>query len=847
MQSNQNLLNDSTQINNHNKLLFVSANYNGQTKSVVLKFYDMIKHNIFLWTDNTNHKPYCYTNVPPDNSELQKIEARSDIIELKIEKKRDLLKDSIVNLTKIIATNPLAIGGSNTFPSIRDVLKKSNIETWESDIKYYENYIYDKQLIPGAVYEFDDSKFNIVTYDMSKSMSDYLDVIIKNTEEHLKPHLISWASLLSHPIPDFKRIAVDIEVFTPEKNRIPDPKEAKSEIISCAIVGDDIQEILLLKRSNVDIGKNKLPENVNLVFFDKEYDLISNLLKRLDSYPFIISFNGDNFDFQYIINRAKKLGFQSTDIPILLGKEVTYLKNGIHIDLYKTFSNRSMQIYAFGNKYSEHTLDAISKSLLGKSKINFEGEINDLTLYDLAYYNYHDSLITYNLTSFDNNLLMKLLVVVSRIAKMPIDDVSRLGVSNWIRSMLYFEHRKINALIPKKSELRTKGDSNTEAMVKGKKYKGGLVVEPKSGIFFDITVLDFASLYPSIIKVHNLSYETVRCLHNECKTNLIPETDHWICKKQRGITSLIIGSLRDLRVNYYKRISGADSISTEDQNLYTVIAQALKVILNASYGVMGAEIFPLYCLPVADATTAIGRFSIKSTIKKCQDLKINVVYGDTDSIFLENPSKQQIDIITNWSKENLGIELDFDKHYRYVAFSKRKKNYLGIYDNGNVDIKGLTGKKSHTPPFIKNAFYDTVSILSKVKTSNDFETARAAIKTDLKEKVNALKQHNIPIKDLAFRMMLSKPLASYKVQPQHVQAASQLQNANLKNIKSGDIIFFIKTVSGVKPLELSKENDVDVEKYISYLRGTFDQILDSIGYDFDELLGATKIEDFFWS
>ena len=108
-------------------------------------------------------------------------------------------------------------------------------------------------------------------------------------------------------------------------------------------------------------------------------------------------------------------------------------------------------------------------------------------------------------------------------------------------------------------------------------------------------------------------------------------------------------------------------------------------------------------------------------------------------------------------------------------------------------------------------------------------------------------QHNIPIKDLAFRMMLSKPLASYKVQPQHVQAASQLQNANLKNIKSGDIIFFIKTVSGVKPLELSKENDVDVEKYISYLRGTFDQILDSIGYDFDEILGSTKIEDFFWS
>ena len=63
----------------------------------------------------------------------------------------------------------------------------------------------------------------------------------------------------------------------------------------------------------------------------------------------------------------------------------------------------------------------------------------------------------------------------SRIAKMPMDDVSRLGVSNWIRSMLYFEHRKINALIPKNSELRTKGDSSTEAMIKGKKYKADAV------------------------------------------------------------------------------------------------------------------------------------------------------------------------------------------------------------------------------------------------------------------------------------------------------------------------------------------------------------------------------------
>ncbi len=66
-------------------------------------------------------------------------------------------------------------------------------------------------------------------------------------------------------------------------------------------------------------------------------------------------------------------------------------------------------------------------------------------------------------------------------------------------------------------------------------------------------------------------------------------------------------------------------------------------------------------------------------------------------------------------------------------------------------------------------------------------------------------------------------------------------------MKPGDIISFVKTTNGlgVKPVELAKPEDIDVEKYVEYMRGTFDQLLDSLGYDFDEILGATKLEDFF--
>jgi DNA polymerase I len=261
---------------------------------------------------------------------------------------------------------------------------------------------------------------------------------------------------------------------------------------------------------------------------------------------------------------------------------------------------------------------------------------------------------------------------------------------------------------------------------------------------------------------------------------------------------------------------------------------------------MGAEIFPLYCLPVAEATAAVGRYAITRTIEKCRELGIDVVYGDTDSLFLASPSEEQIRQIARWAEEELGIELDLEKSYRYVAFSQRKKNYLGVLPDGSVDIKGLTGKKSHTPPFIRKAFYDAVSILSRVRSPTDFESAREAIRQDIHAKYLALRSRAVPLEELAFNVMIGKPPARYMdTTPQHVKAA-QLKIKAGWEVKAGDIISFVKTSTppGVKPVEMARVEEVDNAKYLDYLRSTFDQVLDALGYEFDEILGATKLEDF---
>ena len=129
---------------------------------------------------------------------------------------------------------------------------------------------------------------------------------------------------------------------------------------------------------------------------------------------------------------------------------------------------------------------------------------------------------------------MKMLLVISRIAKMPMNDVVEAG-----RLELDTQHALLRpppdrgAHPPVGRAASRRAGRSSEAIIKGKKYKGGLVIEPKPGIYFGVSVLDFASLYPSIIKVHNLSYETVNCIHEECRSNRVPDTDHWICTKEK--------------------------------------------------------------------------------------------------------------------------------------------------------------------------------------------------------------------------------------------------------------------------------------------------------------------------
>ncbi len=835
--------------------MLVSATYDGTSRSAVLKFYDPESQKLILWLDETGHKPYCYSKLELD--ELDFLQEREDIIKIEKVNRQDLIKDENIEISKITVADPLAIGGATGDKSIRNI-----IETWESDIKYYENYLYDRSLIVGKYYEIVDGKIKPHDLEISDEVKialksllwDKVDSDMMIDPKEFKECITNWAELLNQPIPKIRRLSVDIEVEA-EIGRIPDPKIAEKKITAIGFKGTDgFGKVFVLSTEDTEEGKNDLDENVKVVFYekDKEKEMIFDAFKIMDEFPFVLTYNGDDFDLPFLYNRAERLGIKKVDNPLYMMRDSATLKRGVHLDLYRTLSNRSFQIYAFSQSYTDFSLNSVSKALLGKEKIDYGIDLEDLSLYQTANYCYNDALLTYELTSFNHDLLMNLLVIIARIGRMPIDDIARLGVSQWIRSLLYYEHRQRNALIPRREDLQRRSEGvMSDAVIKDKKYRGGLVVDPKEVIHFDVVVMDFASLYPSIIKVKNLSYETVRCSHEECKKNTIPQTNHWMCSKRNGITSIIIGSLRDLRVNYYKSLSKKETLTEEQRQQYTVVSQALKVILNASYGVMGAEIFPLYFLPAAEATTAIGRHTILETIKKCEEIGIEVLYGDTDSIFIKKPSEQQIQNVIEQAKKDHGVDLEIDKVYRYCVLSKRKKNYLGVTKDGKVDVKGLTGKKSHTPAFIKKLFYELLDILSKVQTMNDFDSAKKEISLKIANCAKKVQEKDIPLEDLTFNVMLSKAPSEYvKTIPQHIRAARQLES--IREIKKGDKISYVKILNkpGVKPLELAKKEEIDSKKYMEFMESTLDQITSSMDLDFDTILGKPKqtgLDEFFWS
>jgi len=833
----------------------------GDIKKAIARLYNPETKKMYIWYDNTGHKPYCFTDFPPQVVQ-SKASKNAGFIGTQQVELRDLLRDEMRPMTKIIADDPLAIGGKRD--SIREQLVEHTPDmatvshAWEANIRYRNCYTYDNDLVLGLPYKIENGNLvrcdpkvdDIMLQEFKKSLGD---------TEGLERIVEQYAPMFFTEVPDIRRIAIDIEVYAPQKNRIPDPGLAEQPVTAIGLSdNENLNLCYVLLRNNHPKGEKPpdYPKDLEPIFYHDEKEMIIQAFRMIDKYPIVLTFVGDTFDLKYLYNRAKRLGVDmDKDCPIRMSfnQDTALMLGGIHVDLFRFLKNPSIRLYALSGAYEQNSLEAIGQGLLGIGKLELSDDINNLPYYELAHYCWLDSNITQRITQYDDNLLLRLIILLMRISRLSMEDVTRFGISSWIQSLFRQEHRLRNFLIPQQYEIQMLKESSaqTEAMIKDKAFKGAIVIEPVAGVHFDATVLDFASLYPTIMKTHNISYETVDCPHEECQNatgNRVPETNHWICKLNRGMISDTIGFFRDTRVNWFKGKSKDKSLDVKKRNWNTVVEKALKVFVNASYGVTGAQHFELFCMPAAESVTAYGRNAIIRTKEKAESMGVRVLYGDTDSVFLDNPSKDQQQELVRWSRKELGIDLEVEKTYKYVALSDRKKNYIGVYDSGYVEVKGLSGKKRNTPSFVQAAFKDMLDVLAKVDSPEGFDTAREEISKIVHCVLDRLEGKAEPYspEELAFRVQLTKSLSSYgDVKPQHVRAAMMAP----EELGPGSIVEYIKTKDrdGVLPVSLAREQSfwIDKDKYIDTLKSVFGQVLDAVGLNFDGLMGFTTLDQFF--
>jgi DNA polymerase, archaea type len=823
-------------------LYILSATYDVKLNALILKLYNDITDKIEEWGDS-QYKAYFLSKEKV--KDIDNIYSQEHIV------KYDALHDKNVNLWKVEMETPSDIKQT-----------ESMIDVHENQIMFFLSYIYDNNIKMGMPYVREGSK---IVFKEDPEVAKRIDIILaqfKLTDEERENYKM-WAELMEYSAPNFKRAAVDIEVWNDVENKIAIPEQALNPVTAICFVNNKGERIaLVLIREGFKF--EGIPPNIDrMEFFSNEKDLLLRTYALINENPIILTFNGDDFDLPYLYYRGIRFDINKSNIPISIRSKVAMLNNSIHIDLHKFLSIKAMKTYAFANKYKDVGLDEVSIALLGRGKIKYNKKFNDLTYYELSNYCMEDSQLTLDLTTYDDNVVMNLILMIQRISRLPIENSSRKNVGTWIKNFMTYEHRRKNYLIPTASEIKLlKGGTESLALIKGKKYKGAIVFEPKGGIHFNVLVLDFASLYPSIIKNYNIGYATVNCPHEECKSNTVGELKHWMCKKNKSMESKLIGSLRDLRVSTYKKKAKDKSLPKAVQAWYKVAEQSIKVIMNASYGVFGDDKFVFYCPPSAEEIAAIARFITSSTAIHATELGLEVIYGDTDSIFIKNPNMEKLNELIAWTKEKFGIEFEIDKRYRYTCLSGRKKNYFGVKEDGDVDVKGLTGKKKHTPHIIKDAFDETKKILSDIKTEEDVEEGKIKIVKVLKSVFETIKKRQwTDIKNIAFNVTMSKESTEYTSNvPQHVRAAKMLEekgytitaNTNVSFVKilRKETVFSktgkksVKMVSDIKPVELAQREEVDIDKYTEFFKATFAQILEPMGVDFDkEVLGIMKIQD----
>ena len=809
----------------------LDATYRVQDGKAVISMYGRAGDGRQVCVLDGSFEPYFYA-IPKDGinigEKLEKIRVEQDNDAYFVTRAEAVLKKFLgkeIFALRVYVNLPAGV------PIVRGVIKDwdSVSSTHEFDIPFARRYLIDKNIIPltlhQAVGEFISQKSRVQVF-----RADSIGQAGTDT--------------LHNP----RVLAFDIETYSPFDMAID---AEKNPIIMLSFYGENFRKVFVWKKFRTSLDY--------IEFVNSEAELIGKFRETIDTYkPDILTgYFSDGFDLPYIKTRADKykikldIGLDFSELRVKSARETTVAVTGItHLDIFK-FIKKVM-----GNSLetTSYDLNAVAFELLEEKK-------HDVSLADLpniwdsshdnlekfCEYNLNDSVLTYNLA-------VKMLPTITEIVKIvgiPIYDVNRMGFSQLVEWYIMKQAQQFNEIAPNKPSYDEVQKRRLQT------YQGAFVYEPKPGLYKDIVVFDFRSLYPTILGSHNIGPDTIdcRCCEDSAKPTPDESERHWFCSKRKGFIPILIEDLitRRMRIKEIIKEEHGEKFAFLDAR-----QNSLKLLANSFYGYLGFFGARWYSIECARGTTAWGRFYIHKVIDRAQKEGFVVLYSDTDSVFLTLDGKTKNDAEAFAESINLELpglmELEYEGFYpsgifvsaKMGAFGAKKK-YALMSEGGALKIKGFETVRRNWSLIAKDVQEKVLGIILR---EHDTEKALRYVKniiTDLKSK-------KIPIEKVIIHTQLQKEILDYTSRGPHVAVAQRLKNKG-RIIGPGSMIKYVVTQGNdiirnrAKLPEEVKENEYDADYYINnQVVPSVERIFNVIGYTKEDLLEIkeqTKLEGFF--
>lgn len=642
-------------------------------------------------------------------------------------------------------------------------------EVLEADIRFSMRYVLDKEALPCSWYEAEVEEASASGFRVKNAY--ILKGGLQRLEEARPPRL--------------KTLAFDIEVYSQLGSLRPE----SNPVIIIATANSEGEVKVMVK----DDGGN-------------DASLIEEFVRYVIDYDpdIIVGYNSNMFDWQYLIQRAQTLKVK-LDVGRVKGgvpRQSAYghisIPGRLHVDLYN-FAEEIPEIKVKSLDEVADYLGVMRKSdrvLIPWHEIPKYWDSREL----------RDTLIRYARDDAVSTLLLAkeflpFAIQLSSLTGLPLDQVGAASVGYRLEWYLMREAVKYGELIPNRVERPYEP------------YKGAIVLEPVKGVHEDVVVLDFTSMYPNLMIKYNVSPDTL--VEGECsevKCYIIEELNYRFLKEPPGFYKNVLTTLLRLRSDIRTAMRKLDPESLE----YRVLDErqrALKILANASYGYMGWVGARWYFKEGAESITALGRKTISRAIEIARELGLKVIYGDTDSLFTSYV-KNLVEDFINRVGEELGLEIKVDKIYRRVFFTEAKKRYVGLTEDGRIDIVGFEAVRGDWTDIAKEVQEEVARIV--LTTKNVSEAVNHVRKV-----IDDVRSGRVDIEKLIIWKTLTKKVSEYEVDAPHVMAAKRLEKLGIRPDVGSKIGYVIVRGSGnissrAYPYMLVKPGDVDVDYYINH-------------------------------